>query len=50
MNLFITIRILDVIDILLVALMLYEIYMLIKGTVAFNILSGFSWFMCFGLW
>ncbi len=34
---FIHIRFLDVIDILLVALLLYQLYMLIRGTVAFNI-------------
>ena len=34
---FIHIRFLDVIDIILVALMLYQLYMLIRGTVAFNI-------------
>ncbi len=34
---FITIRILDIIDILLVALLLYQVYRLIKGTVAINI-------------
>lgn len=38
--LFISIRILDVIDILLVALLLYQIYMLIRGTVAINIFVG----------
>ncbi len=41
MNLFITIRILDVIDILLVAFLLYQIYRIIKGTVAFSISIGF---------
>ncbi len=40
MNLFITIRFLDVLDILLVAFLLYQLYMLIKGTVAFNIFIG----------
>jgi diadenylate cyclase len=35
--LFITIKFLDVVDILLVALLLYQFYMLIKGTVAINI-------------
>jgi uncharacterized protein (TIGR00159 family) len=40
MTLFITIRFLDVLDILLVALLLYQLYMLIKGTVAFNIFIG----------
>lgn len=34
---FIHIRFLDVIDIILVALLLYQLYMLIRGTVAFNI-------------
>lgn len=40
MTLFITIRFLDVIDILLVAGLLYQMYKLIKGTVAFNIFIG----------
>jgi len=40
MNLFITIRFLDVLDILLVAFLLYQLYMLIKGSVAFNIFIG----------
>jgi uncharacterized protein (TIGR00159 family) len=35
--LFITIKFLDIVDILLVALLLYQFYMLIKGTVAINI-------------
>lgn len=39
-SLFISIRILDIIDILLVALLLYQIYMLIRGTVAINIFVG----------
>ena len=38
--LFIHIRLLDIIDILLVALMLYELYNLLKGTAAINILIG----------
>lgn len=37
---FITIRFLDILDILLVALLLYQLYRLIKGTVAFNIVIG----------
>lgn len=37
---FITIRFLDILDILLVAFLLYQIYRLIKGTVAFNIVIG----------
>jgi DNA integrity scanning protein DisA with diadenylate cyclase activity len=40
MNSFITLRWLDVIDIMLVAFLLYQIYMLIKGTVAINIFIG----------
>lgn len=40
MSLFITIRFLDVLDVLLVAFLLYQLYMLIKGTVAFNIFIG----------
>ena len=39
---FIHIRLLDVIDIFLVALLLYQIYMLIRGTVAFNIFLGIA--------
>ena len=35
--LFIQIRIIDVIDILLVAFLMYQVYVLIRGTVAFNI-------------
>ncbi|MCL3779290.1 TIGR00159 family protein [Prolixibacteraceae bacterium JC049] len=38
--LFITIGMMDVVDILLVALLLYEIYKLVKGTAAFNIFIG----------
>lgn len=37
---FIGLRLLDIIDILLVALMLYELYNLVKGTAAINILLG----------
>jgi uncharacterized protein (TIGR00159 family) len=37
---FITIRFLDILDILLVAFLLYQLYRLIKGTVAFNIVIG----------
>ena len=39
-NMFITFRLLDSIDILLVAFLLYEIYSLVKGTSAINILIG----------
>jgi diadenylate cyclase len=37
---FITIRFLDILDIILVAFLLYQLYRLIKGTVAFNIVIG----------
>ncbi|MCD6354232.1 MAG: diadenylate cyclase CdaA [Prolixibacteraceae bacterium] len=37
---FITIRFLDILDIFLVAVLLYQLYRLIKGTVAFNIVIG----------
>lgn len=37
---FISIRFLDILDILLVAFLLYQVYRLIKGTVAFNIVIG----------
>jgi len=40
MSLFITIRFLDILDIFLVAFLLYQVYRLIKGTVAFNIVIG----------
>ncbi len=39
-SLFVTIRVLDIIDIILVAFLLYQIYMLIRGTVAINIFTG----------
>ena len=39
-QLFFTIRILDIIDILLVAFLIYELFMLVKGTAAFNIMMG----------
>ncbi len=45
---FITIRFLDIVDILLVATLLYHIYRLIRGTVAFNIVIGF--FMVYLVW
>jgi diadenylate cyclase len=38
MSLFIHIRLLDIIDIFLVALLLYQLYMLVRGTVALNII------------
>ncbi len=37
---FITVRFLDILDIFLVAFLLYQLYRLIKGTVAFNIVIG----------
>ena len=43
---FITLRFLDVLDIFLVAFLLYQVYRLIKGTVAFNIVIGlFSFYL-----
>jgi len=45
---FITIRFLDIVDILLVAALLYQIYRLIRGTVAFNIVIGF--FLVYLVW
>lgn len=47
-DLFIQIRFLDIIDILLVAIIFYEIYKLVKGTVAFNIFVGI--FIIFVVW
>lgn len=41
MTLFITIRALDVVDILMVSFLLYQMYRIIKGTVAFSIFIGF---------
>ncbi len=40
MTAFITIRFLDLLDILLVAFLLYQLYRLVKGTIAFNIVIG----------
>lgn len=45
---FITIRFLDILDILLVTLLLYQLYRLLKGTVAFNIIIGL--FSLYLLW
>jgi diadenylate cyclase len=45
---FITFRVLDVIDIILVAFLLYQIYMLIRGTVAINIFIGI--FVLYMIW
>lgn len=47
-DLFIQVRFLDIIDILLVAIIFYEIYKLVKGTVAFNIFMGI--FIIFVVW
>lgn len=41
---FITLGLFDILDILLVAFLLYQVYMLIKGTVAINIFVGLSLF------
>ena len=41
-NTFIHIRFLDVIDIFLVAILFYQLYMLIRGTVAFSITMGIT--------
>jgi len=38
---FLTIRVFDILDILLVTFLLFLVYRLIKGTVAFNIVTGF---------
>ena len=40
LTLFITFRFIDALDILLVAVLLYELYTLVKGTTAINILTG----------
>lgn len=48
MTLFITIRVMDVVDILLVALLMYQMYRIIKGTVAFSIFIGF--FLVYVFW
>jgi diadenylate cyclase len=47
-TLFITVRVLDVIDILLVSFLLYQLYMLLKGTSAINIFIGI--FSVYLLW
>ena len=47
-NFFIQVRFLDLIDIFLVAIIFYEIYKLVKGTVAFNIFMGI--FIIFVVW
>jgi len=48
LTVFITFRILDLIDILLVSFLLYQMYRLIKGTVAMNILAGI--FLVYLVW
>lgn len=48
MTLFITIRFLDVVDILLVAFLMYQMYRIVKGTVAFSIFIGF--FLVYVFW
>ncbi len=47
-NLFIQVRFIDLIDIFLVAIIFYELYKLVKGTVAFNIFMGI--FIIFVVW
>jgi diadenylate cyclase len=47
-DLFIQVRFLDIIDILLVAIIFYELFKLVKGTVAFNIFMGI--FIIFVVW
>ncbi len=46
--LFLHVRFLDIVDILLVTIIFYEIYKLVKGTVAFNIFMGI--FIIFMVW
>jgi uncharacterized protein (TIGR00159 family) len=48
-ELFITLRFLDIIDILLVAYLMYQLYMLIRGTVALNIFIAIFLFYLFWL-
>lgn len=48
MALFISIRVMDVVDILLVAFLMYQMYRIIKGTVAFSIFIGF--FLVYVFW
>lgn len=48
-QLFITLRLLDIIDILLVAYLMYQLYMLIRGTVALNIFIAIFFFYLFWL-
>lgn len=48
MPLFISLRFFDILDILLVAFLLYQLYFLIKGTVAINIFAGI--FVVYLLW
>lgn len=47
-NLFISIGVFDIIDILVVAFLLYQVYQLIRGTVAINIFIGI--FLVYILW
>lgn len=47
--LFITIKILDILDIILVAALLYQVYRLIRGTVALNIFIGIFFVYLFWL-
>ncbi len=46
LSLFITVRFFDILDIILVALLMYQIYMLMRGTVAMNIVVAvFSFYL-----
>jgi diadenylate cyclase len=46
---FLTIRLLDIVDIILVALLIYLLYKLVRGTIAFNIFLGFLFVYLFWL-
>ena len=45
---FLDLRIIDIVDIVLVALLLYYVYKLVKGTVAINIFVGIV--IIYGIW
>ena len=47
-DLFIHIRLLDLIDILVVAIIMYELYLLVRGTVTYSIFLGI--FIVFVVW
>lgn len=48
--LFIKFGIFDVLDILIVAFIFYQIYRLVKGTAAINILQVYLFFIWLGCW